>query len=251
MSQKNTKPSRKSITIFLQAIDQNYQNFKTEEEIFDTQFDLYDLIENGDLKLNLDFIEFSEEKLNYKKSQHKNSEGSLSNSSESTDSTDIDGFCFGNCYCEGKILNESEKKSENKTNLKIKDVLKVRFQEDENTLMKEEILNLKRNLKRNIIGQILSKSEKESKRVFSQISKIPFPNKTNFNNFHQQQMQYQSPQIQTNFNSNLFYGNKTILGFFQMQQIKQNLLIESSLFGRQYQPANQQNIFNFIQRKDF
>merc|ERR1711957_841723 len=98
-------------------------------------------LENEDLKLNLDFIENLDEYLIPSKSQHKRSEGNLSNSCESSDSTDFDTFSVNRSKSENKLS------PENKQNFKIKNFLSSNFDTDSSTNLSSEIQKLKENLK--------------------------------------------------------------------------------------------------------
>lgn len=215
-------PEKENI-IFTQAIDQNYENTKENLNDFsDENFENF--VENGDLKLNLDFIDFYDEFLINTKNDHKKSEGNLSNSCESSESTDFDSFPFNRSKSENRFL------TENKHNFKIKDFLCPKYEEDFNKNLSSEIQKLKDNLKKATQEKIFFTGNNDNK--ISSFANFPIgaSPQNDIKNFCKS-----SPPRQMG----LICGNFP-MGFFQQQPANQNINLESSIFKKErkysYQP---------------
>jgi hypothetical protein len=204
---------QKKNTIFLQAIDQNYENTKANINDF-SEDNLNDFMENGDLNFNLDFIDFSDELLIKSKSEHKKSEGNLSNSCASSDSTEFDFLSVTRPKSKNKFL------TENKTSFKIKDFLSSKFEDNSNNNLTSEIQKLKENYKQATIEKIVSGNNDNKINSFTNfLTLIHLQN--NIKKFCQNSQQRTMSSVCSN------YPN----GFFQQQQAqKQNINLESSLF---------------------
>jgi hypothetical protein len=214
MTQMIDNPEKKN-TIFTHAIDQNYQNLK--ENTIDFHEENYDnFFENGELKLNLDFIEISDELIFNSISQHKSSEGNLSNSCESSASTDFDNFSMIRSKSENTILTEKKK------SFKIKNFLCSKFEDKSNKNLSSEIQKLKENLKEATKTRIFYSNNNNKINSFANFS-IRNTNQNEKRNFCPQGPQCQINMIPTNF----------ALGFFQQQPLKQNLNLESSVFKKE------------------
>ena len=214
MSQLIDNPEKKN-AIFLQAIDQNYENTKANINDF-SEDNFNDFMENGDLKLNLDFIDFSDELFIKSKSEHKKSEGNLSNSCASSDSTEFDTFSV--------IRSKSEKiLSENKSICKIKDFLSTKFEDNSNNNLTSEIQKLKENYKQAMIEKIVGGNNDNKINSFTNFpTQIHLQN--NIKNFCQTSQQRSMNFICSNYP----------VGFFQQQAPKQNINLESSLFKKHH-----------------
>jgi hypothetical protein len=215
MTQMIDYPEKKN-TIFTQAIDQNYENNKENIHNFSEE-NFENFLENGDLKLNFDFIENPDEFLITTKSQHKSSEGNLSNSCESSDSTEFDTLSVNRSKSETKLL------SENKQNFKIKNFLSSNFDSDSSTNLSSEIQKLKENLKQETKNKIFFGNNDNKISNFANLPMGINPqnqNEINFSQNSQRQM-------------NLICGNFP-LGFFTPHVPKQNLnTMESSVFKKE------------------
>jgi len=236
-------------TFFIQAIDQNYEKI-TEENTDDfSQENLDDFLESGELKLNLDFIDFSDELSKNTKSEHKRSEGNFSYSCESSDSTDFDNLIINRSKSENKFLSQSENK--NKKNFKMKDFLCQKFEDNNKKNLCSEIQKMKENLKKEFIENtninILNAGNNNNINSFANFSlplalKMPINTQSDF-----LQNQQKSQQIQRQMN--LICARNFQIGFFQQQATKQNLNFESSIFKRErkYSYQNSYNGNNYLE----
>ena len=204
----------KKNTFFIQAIDQNYENTSSENSDNFSDENFENFLENGDLKLklNLDFIDFSDELIKNTKNEHKRSEGNLSNSCESSYSTDFDTFSVSRSMSENKLF------TENKLNFKIKDFLCKKFEEDSNKNLSSEIQKLKENLKKVTKEKILYGGNNDNK--ISSFANFPIAinHQNDLKNFCQKSQQRQM---------NLLCGGNFPIGFFQQPAPKQNINLES------------------------
>lgn len=205
---------RKEDIIFIQAIDQNYESNKENLNNFSEE-NFENFVENGDLKLNLDFIDFSDEYQIASKNDHKKSEENLFNSCESSESTDFDTFSVSRSKSENKFLTENKQK-------KIKDFLCSKF-EDNNDNLNSEIRKLKENLKK----------ATQEKMFFAQENKI-----SSFANFP---LQPNDPKNFTNNSPGLMCRNFP-MGFFQQQHPNQNINIDSTIFKKERKYSYQNTV---------
>lgn len=210
MTQMIDYPEKKN-TIFTQAIDQNYENNKENLNDFSEE-NFENFLENGDLRLNLDFIEFSDEFLIDNKCPHKKSQGNLSNSCESFDSTDFD-------FSVNRSKSENKFSTENKQNFKIKDFLCSKFEDDSSTNLSSEIQKFKENLKQETKNKIFCGKNDIKINSFTN-----FPIGINPQSQHDLKNFCQNNQRQMNFFP---------IGFFQQQAHKQNVNMESSIFKKE------------------
>lgn len=230
-------------TFFIQAIDQNYENEKITNENAD-DFSKENFLESGELKLNLDFIDFSDE-LRITKNEHKKSEGNFSYSCESSDSTEFDSLSIKRIKSDQKFLSLSDNK--NKKNFKMRDFLCQKFEDNTKKNLSSEIQKMKENLKKEFL---------ENSNIIIFNSAAGNANNNNISSFanfnlpllqmpinHQNQ---QKSQIQAQLQMNFCARNFPIHGFFQQQQQPNkpnlnNLNLESSIFKKErkfsYQPA--------------
>lgn len=214
MTQIIDNPEKKN-TIFIQAIDQNYENHK--ENINDLHEENFDnFLENGDLKLNLDFIEISDDLNLNMKSPHKKSVGNLSNSCESTDSTDIDTYSMIRSKSENTFL------TENKKNFKIKNFLCSKFEDESNKNLSSEIQKLKENLKEATKTKIFYSNNNNKISSFANFP-IGVSNQNDIKTLCQNGLQSQISMIPRNYP----------IGFFQHPPPSQTLNLESSVFKKE------------------
>ncbi len=247
---KNPKDSEE--TIFLQAIDQIYENNKNYSDFSEDESN--EDYENGEIKINFDFIEPSDEIFLRAKSLKINNKENLSNSSLSSESTEFDHVREKRFYSLN-FLTESKVKS-----TKIKDILSDKFNENTNKSIRKEAFKIKENLKENYKNSLRNNFEMTSDkmhtstpgkiRVSENVQNFVFNNSNNtINNFNfNYNINYSNQQ---NFNCKNFYGipqqininnlnmnmvcNNFQHGFFQQTQgISNNNLnvnIESSFLG--------------------
>ena len=215
-------------TIFLQAIDQNYENNKIYKIFCDIseEQEKFEDFENGDLKLNFDFIEFSEENnftLNLNMKKHKNSDYNLSNSSISSESTEIE------------ISNATHSPSNicitEKTNTKISDFLNKKYKEDLYPCLIDEIQKIKENIKKDVF----------EKNKF----KINYFNCNNKNFNCIKNLNYNLPLNSNNYSS---IANRNLAFLLNNQNIYNNSKFYS--FSPQFQvKISESNTFDFVMEK--
>lgn len=240
-------------TFFIQAIDQNYEKITEENKDDFSLENLENYLENGDLKLNLDFIDFSDELFKNAKSEHKRSDGNFSYSCESSDSasTDFENFPINRTSSENKFLSESENK--NKKIIKMKDFLCQKFEDNTKNNLCLEIQKMRENLKKEIMENkninILNAGNDNNISSFANFSlPLTIQMQANYqNDFLQNQQKSQQIQRQMKF---LCTTRNYPIGFFQLQQNKQNLNMESSIFKKErkysFQPSyNGSNFLEF------
>lgn len=146
-------PKEAEETIFLQAIDQIYENYRKNSESSDEE--LLEDVNDEDIKINFDFINFSEETLKSSNKKLKECDGILSNSSLSSgESTEIES-CSNSPFSSTKFLTE-------KKFAKIKDFLQSKFLGNLNSNLAEEIQKQKENLRATIQNQIKTNKPKTS-----------------------------------------------------------------------------------------
>jgi len=244
----NSKESEE--TIFLQAIDQNYEINKNYSDF--SEDDSYDDLKNGDIKINFDFIDFSDEIFIKTESALKQSEGNLSNSTLSNESTETESFFVSRTRIT-KFLTET------KDNLKITDFLSKKFQGNfnSNKNLKEEIFRIRKDTSLSVenYNENLNKSTRSRISENLNFSNINYNNinNTGINNFNinynynfptQQNINCQNycgvALSRNNMNLNMMYNNFQY-GFFQQNQMinnTMNIKIDSNLLGTNIRRKN-------------
>jgi len=237
-------PKESEETIFLQAIDQIYEINKNYSDSSEDESN--EDFENGEIKINFDFIDISDDSLfKSNKSNGKKSESNLFNLSDSSESTEFESFNASRSLSE-KFLTESK-------GVKIKDSLANKL--NSNSKFDSEIKKLKDNFCFNFgIGDKFNKSKPPlNLRAFDNNNKYFNSNNTinpfnfnyncNFPSSAQQPMNCNSficiPQQTRNTNFTSVYNNFQQLNFFQQTNMNNNIInnnnsnmkIDSSILG--------------------
>lgn len=239
-----SSPKESEETIFLQAIDQIYEINKnySDSSVDESNEDF----ENGEIKINFDFIDFLDESLfKANKSNGKNSESNLFNSSVSSESTEFESFTASRSLSE-KFLTESK-------GVKIKEHLAHKL--NSNCKIDLEIKKLKDDFRSSYdFNDKFNKSKSLlTLRAFDNnqnnninpyfnsncaINHFNFNYKSAFQSPNQQNIKCSSficmPTQARNTNLNSVYNNNFQLGFFQQTNMNNNnakINIESSILG--------------------
>lgn len=185
---KTTSTRENEETIFIQAIDQIYENYRKNSDFSeDEQF--HDL-NHGDIKINFDFIDFSDETLKNTTKKLRNTEGNLCNSSFSSESTEVESYLL---TPNNSTNFQSEKKSE-----KIKDFLINKYGEKVKKNLDEEI-KAQKEASKALIQEII----KSSNIKLGTFDYLGAKNYNFFNNSTSSHINNNNCSLNTNFNFNV------------------------------------------------